>query len=197
MLRLGFAISHGGAASLGATLRGGAASLGATLRGGAASLGAALRGGVASLDATLRGGAASLRATLRGGAASLRATLRGSAASLGAALSLGRRGTIPSASHDGGAVPSSGVALCLCVMPPSSYGERAVPSSSCGASVSCGGARVLALHARGAVVVVGIAVGAVAVVMGVAVAGVARSAGWGSRGSSCGVESSLAPLAES
>ena len=151
MLRLGFAISHGGAASLGATLR----------------------GGVASLDATLRGGAASL----------------------GAALSLGRRGTIPSASHDGGAVPSSGVALCKCMMPPLSYDEGAVPSSSWGASVSCGSARVLALHARGAevavvvVVVVGVAVGAVA--------GVAWSAGWGSRGSLCGVESSLAPCAES
>ena len=69
-------------------------------------------------------------------------------------------------------------------------------------SVSCGGARVLALHARGAVVVVvmGVAIGAVAVVMGAAVgavAGVAWSAGWGSRGSSCGVESSLAPRAES
>ena len=83
-----------------------------------------------------------------------------------------------------------------------------MPSSSWGASVSCGSARVLALHARGAVVVVGVAVGAVAVVvdiavgavavlMGVAVAGVTRSAGWGSRGSSCGVESSLAPRAES
>ena len=83
------------------------------------------------------------------------------------------------ASHDGGAVPSS---------------------------VSCRSARVLALHARGAevavvdVVVVGVAVGAVAVVMGAAVgavADVAWSAGWGSRGSSCGVESSLAPRAES
>ena len=119
----------------------------------------------------------------------------------------------------------SGVALCKCMMPPSSYDEGAMPSShdegavpsspyegvlqslSCGASVSCGSARVLALHARGAevVVVVDVAVGAVAVVMGVAVgavAGVARRAGWGlwrgsSCGSSCGVESSLAPRAES
>ena len=202
MLLLGFAISHGGAASLGATLRGGAASMGATPRGGAASLGAALRGGVAALDATLRGGAASL----------------------GAALSLGRRGTIPSAPHDGGAVPSScavpssgalpssgvvplsGVALCKCMMPPSSHDEGGVPSShdegAVPSSVSCGSARVLALYACGVevVVVVGVAVGAVAVVMGAAVgavAGVAWSVGWGSRGSSCGVESSLAPRAES
>ena len=99
------------------------------------------------------------------------------------------------------------------MIPPSSYDEGAVPSSSCGASVSCCSARVLALHARGAgvAVVVGVAVSAVAVVMVAAVgavavvkgaavgavAGVAWSAGWGSRGSSCGVESSLAPLAES
>ena len=112
---------------------------------------------------------------LRGGAASLCATLRGGAALLGAALSQGRRGTLPLASHDRGIEPSS---------------------------VSCHSARVLSLHARWVVVVVvmGVAVGAVAVVMGVvvgAVAGVARSAAWGSRGSSCGVESSLAPLAES
>ena len=121
--------------------------------------------------ATLRGGAASLCATLRGGAASLCATLRGGAVSVGAALS---KCIKPLSSHDEGAVPSS-------------HDECAVPSS-----LSCGSARVLALYARGAevVVVVGIAVGAVA--------GVARSAGWGLwRGSSCGVESSLAPLAES
>ena len=148
--------------------------------------------------------------------------MRGGAASLGAALSLGRRGTIPSASHDGGAVRSSDIALCKCMTPPLSHDEGAVPSSHdkgavpslCwGASVSCGSARVLALYARGAevavvvgvavgavAVVVGVAVGAVAVVMGVAVSavpGVARSAGWGSLGSSCGVESSLAPRTES
>ena len=113
------------------------------------------------------------------GVASLCATLRGGAASLGAALLLGCRGTLPLASHDGGAVLSS---------------------------VSCRSARVLALHACEAevavvvVVVVGVAVGAVTVVMGApvgAVAGVAWSAGWGSRGSLCGVESSLAPRAES
>ena len=61
---------------------------------------------------------------------------------------------------------------------------------------------MLALHARGAVVVVvmGVAIGAVAIVMGAAVgavAGVAWSGGRGSRGSLCGVESPLAPLAES
>ena len=170
MLCLGFAISHGGAASLCATLRGDVASLCATLRGGAASLCATLRGGGASLCATLRWGAASLCTTLRGGAASLCATWRRGAVSLGTALSLGRRGTIPSASHDGGAVPLSG----------------AVPSS-----VSCGSARVLALYARGAevVVVMGVAVGAVT--------GVARSAAWGSWGHSYGVVSSLVPLSKS
>ena len=78
-----------------------------------------------------------------------------------------------------------------------SLDEGAVPSS-----VSCGGARVLALHARGAVVVVvmGVAIGAVTVVMGAAVgvvAVVAWSGGWGSRGSLCVVESSVALLAES
>ena len=98
-------------------------------------------------------------------------------------------------------MPSSGVALCKCMMPPSSHDEGAVPSShdegavpslSWGASVSCGSTRVLALHVRGAevAVVMGVAVGAVA--------GVARCAGWGlwrgsSCGSSCGVESSVAP----
>ena len=128
MPRLGFAISHGGAASLCATLRSGAV----------------------SLCAMLRGGAASLYATLRWSAASLFATFHGGAASLAAALSLGRRGTLPLASHDGGAVPSS---------------------------VSCRSARVLALHACGAevavmdVVVVVVAVGAVVVV--------AWIAGWG------------------
>ena len=142
--------------------------------------------------------ALSLGAALRGGAASLGVTLRGGAALSGATLSLGCRGAILSASHDGGTVPSSGVALCKCMMPPSSHDEGAVLSLGWGASVSCGSARVLALHARGAVV--GVAVGAVAVVLGVAVgavAGVAKSAGWGSRGSSFRVESSLAPLAES
>ena len=66
-----------------------------------------------------------------------------------------------------------------------------MPSSSWGASVSCGSTRVLALLARGAevVVVVGVAVGEVT--------GMARSAGWGSQDSPCGVESSLAPQAES
>ena len=121
----------------------------------------------------------SLCATLSRGAVSLCATLCGGVASLGAALSLGRRGMLPLVSHDGGAVPSS---------------------------VSCRSARVLALHAGRAevavvvVVVVGVAVGAVAVMMGAAVgavAGVAWSAGWGSRCSLCGVESSLAPQAES
>ena len=134
-----------------------------------------------------------------------------------ALLSLGRRGAIPSASHDEGAVLSSSAARCKCMMPPSSHDEGAVPSSGAtlslgrrgtippashdegtvlshgwGASVSYGSARVLALHARGAevAVVMGVAVGAVA--------GVAGSAGWGLwRGSSCGVESSLASWAES
>ena len=94
---------------------------------------------------------------------------------------------------------SSVVALCKCMMPPSSYDKGAVPSShdegavpsspdegvvqslSWGASVSCGSAQVLVLYACGAevVVMVGVAVGAVA--------GVARSACWGLwRGSSCG-----------
>ena len=180
MLRLSFVISHGGAASLCVTLRGGAVSLCATVC-----------GSVASLCATLRGGAESLCAMLRGGAASLYATLRGGAASLGAALSLGRRGTIPSASHDGGIVPSSGAPLCKCMKPLSSLDEGAVPSShyegAVPLSVSCGSPRVLALYAHGAevVVVVGVAVGAIA--------RVARSAGWGLwRGSSCGVASSLA-----
>ena len=128
-----------------------------------------LRGSAASLGAALRVGAASLGATLRVGAGSLGATLRGGVASMGAVLLLGRRGAIPSTSHDDGAVLLLGW----------------------GASVSCGGARVLASHARWV---------EVAVVMGVAVgagAGVARSAGWGSRGSSCGVESPLASWAES
>ena len=206
--------------SLCATLHGGAASLGATLRGVVASLGAALRRGVPSMNATQRRGAASLCATLCGDAASLGATLCGGAASLGAALSRGRRGTITSASHDGGAVPLSGVALCKCMMSPSSYDKGAVPSShdegavpsspdegvvqslSWGVSVSCASSRVLALHARGAevVVVVDVAVGAVTVMMGVAVGAVAgegRRVGWCSRGSSCRVESSLAPRAAS
>ena len=96
-------------------------------------------------------------AALREGAASLGATLLGGAASLGAALSLGRRGAIPSGPHDDGVVRLLGW----------------------GASVSCGSARVLASHARWVevAVVMGVAVGAVA--------GAARSAGWGSRGSSC------------
>ena len=87
--------------------------------------------------------------------------------SSGIALSLGRRGAIPPAAHDEGTVPSSDVALCKCMMPPSSHDEGAVLSLGWGASVSCGNARVLALHARGAevAVVVGVAIGAVAVVM--------------------------------
>ena len=191
MFRLGFAISHGGSASLCATFCGGAESLCATLRRCAASLCATLRGGASLLCATLSRGAASLCDTLRGGAASLCDTLRGGAASLGAALSLGRRGTIPSASHHGGVVPSSGAALCMCMKPLSSHDEGAVPSShdegAVLSSVLCCSARVLVLYACGAevVVVVDVAVAAVA--------GVARSAGWGLwRGSSFGVESSLA-----
>ena len=109
------------------------------------------------------GVALSLGAALRGGAASLDATLCGGAASLGAALSRGRRGTIPSASQDGAAMPSSGVALCKCMMPtllhnegavpsshdeggvPLSHGESVVPSLSWGASVSCGSASITPL----------------------------------------------------
>ena len=165
MLRLGFAISHGGVASRGTMLHGGVASLGAMPCGGAALLGAAMHGGVASQEATLRGDAASLGTMPRGGAASLCATLRGGEASQGAVLSLGRRGMIPLASHDEGAVPYSW-----------------------GVSVSCGSARVLALHSCGAevAVVVDVAVGAGA--------GVANGV-W--RGSLCGVESSLAPRVES
>ena len=189
MLRLGFGISHGSAASLCATLRSGVASLCPTLR-----------SYEASLCATLLGGAASLCATLRGGTASLCAMLRGGVASLGAALSLGRRGTIPAVSYDGSIVPLPCAARCKCMKPLSSRDEGAVPLSHNGgaapSSVLCGSARVQVLYARGAevVVVVAVAVGAVA--------GVARSAGRGlwrasSCGSSCGVESSLAPRAES
>ena len=189
MLRRGVAILHGGAASMCSMLRGGAASQCATLRGGAASLCIMLRGGAAALCSTLRRRPASLCTTLRRGAASL-----------GAALSLGRRGMIPSTSHDGGVVPSSGATLCKCMKPLSSHDEGALPSSHDGgavlSSVSFGSARVRALYARSAevVIVVGVAVGAVT--------GVARCAGWGLWwgslcGSSCGVVSSLAPCAES
>ena len=99
-------------------------------------------------------------------------------------------GALPSS----GAVPLSDVALCKCMMQPLSHDEGGAPSShdegAVPSSVSCGSARVLALYARGVevVVVVGLAVGVVA--------DVAWSAGWGSQGSSCGVESSLAPRAE-
>ena len=211
MLHFGFVISHGGMATQCTTLRGGAGSLYAMLHGGAASLCATLRSGVVSLCSILCGGVVSLYARLRGGAAwlfamlrrselSLCALLHGGVASLDAALSLGRRGTIPSASHHGDIVPLSGAALFKCIMPLSSHDERAVPSShdwgAVPSSVSCGSARVWVLYAQAAevVVLVGVAVGAVA--------GVVRSTGWGLRrgsscGSSCGVKSCLAPRAES
>ena len=73
-------------------------------------------------------------------------------------------------------------------MPPSSHDKGAVLSLGRGASVSCGSARVLAPHVRGA---------EVAVMMGVAVGAGAGVASGVSRGSLCGVESSLAPQAES
>ena len=157
------------------------------LRRGVASLDATLRGGAALLGATLRWGVASLYATLRGAAASLGTMLRGGVASLGTALSLERRGKIPSVLRDGGTVPSSGVALCKCLMPLLSYDKGAVPSSSWGALLPYGSTRVLAVHSCRAKVAVevGIAIGAGA--------GMANSV---SRGSSCGIESSLALLAE-
>ena len=158
------------------------------LRDGAASLCATLRGAAASLCTSLRGRAANLCAKLCGAAASLCATLRGAAGSLSSALS-------PSVSHDGGTVPLWGAALCKCMVPLSSHDEGAVPSlhdeDAVPSSGLCGSARVLTLHACAAIVVfvIGVAEGAVA--------GVARSAAAGWRGSSCGVELSLAPLAES
>ena len=166
MLHHGSAILRWGVSLLGASLRGGAASLGAILRWGVSSLGTALRGGGSQLGAALRGGAVWLGAALRGGAALLGAALGGGVASLGATL---RGGAIPLASQD------DGVLLLL----------------GWGASVSCGSAKVLALHALWV---------EVAVVMGVsagAVAGVARSAGWGSLSSLRGAVTSLAPRAES
>ena len=96
----------------------------------------------------------------------------------------------------------SGAALCKCMKPLSLHDEGAVPSphdeGAVPSTVSCGSARVRALYARGAEVVV-------LVVLDVAVgtvAGVVRSAGWGfwqgsACGSSCGVVSSLAPHAVS
>ena len=65
-------------------------------------------------------------------------------------------------------------------MPLASYYEGTVPLSSRAASVSCGSARVLAMHTGGAevavvvmvMVVVGVAVGVVAVVMGAAMGAV-------------------------
>ena len=205
--------SSGVALSLGAGLPGGTASLRATLRGGAASLGAALHGGTPSVGAMLRVGAALLCAALRRCAASLGATLRSGAASPGAVLSLGGwramlsmshdggsvpasgvalllgyRSAVPSASHDEGTVPSSDVALCNCMVPLSSYDVGAVRSLGYGASVSCGRMRVLGTHTCWV---------KVAVVMGVAIGSDAAVANGVSRGTSCGVMSSLVLWAES
>ena len=83
---------------------------------------------------------------------------------------------------------SSSAAQCKGMMPPSSHDEGAMLSLGWGVSVSCGSARVLASHARGA---------EAAAVMGVAVGAGAGVASGVSRGSSCRVESSLAPQAES
>ena len=94
---------------------------------------------------------------------------------------------IPRLSFNEGAVPSSGVALCNCVIPPLSHDEGTVPSSSWGVLVPCGSARVLAQHSRGAEVAV-VVVSAVG-----AGTGVVNSV---SQGSSFVVESSVAPLAE-
>ena len=68
-----------------------------------------------------------------------------------ALLSLGRRGAIPSASHDEGAVLSSSAARCKCMMPPSSHDEGAVPSSGAALSLGRRGAIPPASHDEGTV----------------------------------------------